>query len=348
MSARNQRYMMRAVTEEQWERWDAWLSARPDGHLLQSWIWGDLKSKSGWHPLRLALWDEERDEIVAAAQVLRKTAPRLPLRLGHLAYIPKGPVLDWSQPDLCVAFFAQLDNHLRRQGALALRMDLMQEEGTPEAELVLKRMQALDAHTERTIQPLRTIIVDLEHSEEEILARMKEKWRYNVGLARRRGVTVRVAETEEDVRAWYDLLRVTCERDGFGVHTLDYYLDAQRLLGQQNYARIFLAEFEGQLLGGIFVTLFAREGIYLYGASSNEQRKHMPNHLLQWEAMCWAKRNGATRYDLWGIPATDDDDEAMAGVYRFKSGWGGRVTRFLGCYERVYNPLGMSLARRFI
>ncbi|MBO0782847.1 MAG: peptidoglycan bridge formation glycyltransferase FemA/FemB family protein, partial [Ktedonobacteraceae bacterium] len=143
-------------------------------------------------------------------------------------------------------------------------------------------------------------------------------------------------------------LQVTSERETFGVHTLDYYLDCWRLLSRQQRARLFLAEYEGQLLAGIFVSLFAREGIYLYGASSNELRKHMPNHLLQWEAMTWAKRNGATSYDLWGIPPTDDDDESMAGVYRFKSGWGGRVVRFLGCYERVYQPLAMSLARHFI
>ncbi|MBO0795538.1 MAG: peptidoglycan bridge formation glycyltransferase FemA/FemB family protein, partial [Ktedonobacteraceae bacterium] len=345
MSAQNQRYILRAVAEEQRTLWDEWMNAQPGGHLLQSWTWGELKSESGWHPLRLALWDDERTEIVAAAQVLRRSAPRMPLRLGHLAYIPKGPVIDWSRADLCTTFFSQLDQCLRRQGALALRMELNFETGTQAGELVMKRMQELSTRPERTIQPLRTIIVDLEPDEDAILARMKEKWRYNIGLARRRGVTVRVAETEQDVRSWYALLQVTSERETFGVHTLDYYLDCWRLLSRQQQARLFLAEYEGQLLAGIFVSLFAREGIYLYGASSNELRKHMPNHLLQWEAMTWAKRNGATSYDLWGIPPTDDDDESMAGVYRFKSGWGGRVVRFLGCYERVYQPLAMSLAR---
>lgn len=96
------------------------------------------------------------------------------------------------------------------------------------------------------------------------------------------------------------------------------------------------------------MSLFARQGIYLYGASSNEQRQLMPNYVLQWEAMRWAKSQGASSYDLWGIPATDAEDEAMAGVYRFKGGWGGRVVQFLGGYEQVYRPITMQVARRFL
>jgi len=92
----------------------------------------------------------------------------------------------------------------------------------------------------------------------------------------------------------------------------------------------------------------AKQAIYLYGASSNEQRQLMPNYLLQWEAIRWAKQEGATTYDFWGIPETDDQGEAMAGVYRFKSGWGGRIVRFLGNYEYIYHPLAMHLVRKVL
>ena len=111
---------------------------------------------------------------------------------------------------------------------------------------------------------------------------------------------------------------------------------------------MLLAEYEGRLLAGIFVGLFANQGIYLYGASSNESRNLMPNYLLQWEAIRWAKQQGATHYDFWGIPETDDEQEAMAGVYRFKSGWGGCVTIFVGCYEHVYRPVEMRVARKLV
>jgi peptidoglycan pentaglycine glycine transferase (the first glycine) len=339
-------YVLRTVPVEQRQQWDRFVTHSAHGHLLQSWGWGELKARAGWSPLRLALY--ENDEIIAAAQVLRRTAPHVPLRAGHLAYIPRGPVIDWSQSALCASFFAQLAAYLRGQGAIAARLEPDQLTDAPDAEFVLQRLEAIHMHSTSPVQPLRSIIVDLSLPEEALLAGMKEKWRYNVRLAGRKGVTVRAAQTPEDVRSWYHLLQTTGERDQFGVHTLDYYLNAWNIFAPRAQARLLLAEYSGQLLAGIFVALFARQAIYLYGASSNEQRQLMPNYLLQWEAMRWAKQEGALSYDLWGIPATDAEDEAMAGVYRFKRGWGGRVVQFIGCYEATYNPLLMQIASKFM
>lgn len=344
-------YRLRPVSTTQREQWDSFIAGHPQGHVLQSWGWGELKALGGWNPLRLALWDTEQQTIVAAAQVLRRSAGRLPLWIGHLAYIPKGPVLDWSNSALCQEFFSYLHPFLYRQGALALHMELGQHNvGVPATNIppLADTLTTLHFHPVPSVQPLRTILLDLTPDEATLLARMKEKWRYNVRLAGRKGVTVRVAQTIEDVHAWYDLLQTTGERDSFGVHTRDYYLSAWRIFAPRNQARLFLAEYQGQLLAGIFVSKCAQQGIYLYGASSNEQRNLMPNHLLQWEAMRWAKQEGAVSYDFWGIPETDDEEEAMAGVYRFKRGWGGEVVQFVGCYEHIYRPLRLSLAKRML
>jgi peptidoglycan pentaglycine glycine transferase (the first glycine) len=191
-------------------------------------------------------------------------------------------------------------------------------------------------------------VLDITPDEEGLLAHMKDKWRYNLRLAGRKGVQVRAAQTVEDVRNWYRLLQTTGQRDQFGIHTLDYYVQAWRIFVSRQQARLFLAECDGQLLAGIFVGLLAKQAIYLYGASSNERRNLMPNYLLQWEAIRWARSEGATSYDLWGIPETDDEDEVMAGVYRFKSGWGGRIVSLVGNYEYVYHPGIMQFARKFI
>jgi peptidoglycan pentaglycine glycine transferase (the first glycine) len=199
----------------------------------------------------------------------------------------------------------------------------------------------------RPVQPIRTIMLDLTPDEQGLLTNMKEKWRYNIRLAGRKGVQVRPARGREDVQAWYRLLQTTGQRDSFGIHTFDYYWQAWQIFTPLQQAQLFLAEYEGQLLGGIFVGSMARHAIYLYGASGNENRNLMPNYLLQWEAIRWAKSQGATSYDMWGIPETDDADEAMVGVYRFKSGWGGRVARFAGNYEHVFHPLAMRLARKW-
>ena len=329
------RYILHPVTVEQREQWDDFVAHHPSGHFLQSWGWGELKATAGWRPLRFAFWDTGQQQILAAAQVLCRASLHLPLWTGHFAYIPKGPVLDWSHPLLSDALFSQLNTQLRRRGAFALRVELPQEAGTMTGEAVRERMISLGFQPARAIQPLRTILLDLMPDEGILLARMKEKWRYNVRLASRKGVIVRTAQT-------------TSERDKFGIHTLDYYLRAWYIFTPRNQARLLLAEYDGQLLAGIFVGLLGKQAIYLYGASSNEQRHLMPNYLLQWEAIQWAKQQGAAVYDFWGIPATDDQDEDMAGVYRFKRGWGGEVVRFLGGYEWEYRPLAMRLARSFL
>ncbi len=338
---------LRLVPSSYQKQWDQFVNDHPAGHLLQSWGWGELKASVGWHPLRFALWDEQK-HIVAVAQVLCRTVPHVPLRVGYLAYIPKGPVLDWSRPELCATFFRQLNRALQRSGALALRMEPLQALAVATNDRLMEGLAATLFVPTTPVQPLRTIVLDLTADEAKLLAQMKEKWRYNLRLAERKGVSVRIAESAEDVKAWYVLMQSTGVRDEFGIHTLQYYLQAWYIFSARHQARLFLADYNGQLLAGIFVGLFARQGIYLYGASSNEQRNLMPNYLLQWEAIRWAKQEGASSYDFWGIPATEHEDEAMAGVYRFKRGWGGDIVRFVGCYEHVYHPIAMRLASKYL
>ncbi len=312
-----------------------------------------LKASAAWQPLRVALWDTEREQIVAGAQILRRGVPYIPPRLGHLAYIPRGPVLDWTRQDdedaqLPELFFSQLLPFLRSQGAIALHVELPLLDGEKQGLLACQALTASGFRPARPVQPIRTILLDLTPEEQSLLANMKEKWRYNMRLAARKGVQVRLASSKEDVQAWYRLLQITGQRDHFGIHSFEYYWRAWQIFAPSGQAELLLAEQEGQLLAGIFVGYMARQAIYLYGASSNEHRNLMPNYLLQWEAIRRAKTHRATCYDFWGIPDTDDADEAMAGVYRFKSGWGGRIVRFAGNYEYVFRPLAMRLVRRFL
>lgn len=345
MAFGEEKYTFRPLTLS--DRWIWERFVMEHGHLLQSWTWGDLKASATWRPLRLGLFDE-RQQLVAGAQVLRRTAPRVPVQLGHLAYIPKGPVLDWTRADVRDLFFARLHPFLRRHGALALRFECDLEAETPLGEQARAYFESEGMQSLPSVQPLRTIQLDIEPSEEALLSQMKEKWRYNVRLARKRGVTIRLAETLEDIQSWYTLMETTSERDKFGIHSLRYYQRAWQMYHADDRLRLYLAEHEGQLLAGIFVSLYAQEGIYMYGASSNEKRQLMPNYLLQWEAIRWVKSCGAVSYDFWGIPDTEAEDEAMAGVYRFKRGWGGRVVHFVGGYQYVYHPLAMKLASRFV
>jgi lipid II:glycine glycyltransferase (peptidoglycan interpeptide bridge formation enzyme) len=309
--------------------WDQFIARDPHGHLLQTWAWGDLKAAFGWRPVRLLV--ERDDQWVAGAQVLYRSFG--PLTLG---YVPKGPVLASDDPQDMDLLWAAIHRRSRRMRAVALKVE-PEWRADDEAQAHARLRMAGFQPSSQTIQPRRTIIVDLRAEEDEILARMKPKWRYNVGLSIRKGVEVHAAGSEE-IERFFALMQITGERDAFGIHSLDYYRQAWELFAPVDRVRLLIASYEGAPLAGLMVYAFNGMAWYMYGASSLEQRNLMPNHQLQWRAMQWAKSVGCRQYDLWGITDTDPDDlnAELAGVERFKAGFGGDVVRYVGAYDYVY------------
>jgi len=188
-------------------------------------------------------------------------------------------------------------------------------------------------------------MVDLRGTEDDILARMKQKTRYNIRLANKKDVTVR---SWDDLPAFHQMMLVTGGRDGFGVHSLEYYQRAYDLFHPTGMAELLVAEYEGVPLAALMVFARGRRAWYMYGASTDEERNRMPTYLLQWEAMRWARSKGAEEYDLWGVPDEDEEtleahfterNDGLWGVYRFKRGFGGELKRAVQALDRVYNPL---------
>ncbi len=318
------------------------------GHVLQSTAWAELKSRFGWSAQRLALARDDR--FVAGAQILFR---KLPLGLVF-AYIPRGPVAD---PQDHATFATVLDAACaaaRARGAFVLKIELNAHEDSasnlPSA--IRPPPSAIsDLPSANPIQPRTTIHVDLTRDLDTILAQMKPKWRYNIRLAERKGMTVR-AGSAADIATFYRLLQVTGARDAFAIHSEDYYRAAFDLFTAQDAARLFVAEYEGEPLAAIFVTAFGEEAIYLYGASGNAHREAMPNHALHWHAMQWAKSRGCARYDLWGIADTawaeapEDANKRPHGLYQFKQGFGGAVVRYAGAYDVVFSRWRYALYTR--
>lgn len=328
-------------------QWDDFVAAQR-GHLLQSWGWGEFKSRFGWHVARFVVWDETGEHPRGVAQVLLRDLP-----LGRMAYVPKGPVAGPEDQATWEQLLGMLRDYARTQRAAFLKVELDAEGKPALAELLVNEGFRPSDHT---IQPRSTIVISLDEDEDEILMRMKSKTRYNIRLAERKGVTVREGQ-EEDLSLFYRLLQETGRRDGFAVHDQEYYLQAWRIFTPQDNAKLLLAFYGDELLAGLMVFVFGSRAWYLYGASSNRHRNRMPNHLLQWRAMCWAKERGCSSYDLWGIPAEaaagqDEDMEAVLergglwGVYRFKQGFGGRLVRYSPSYDYVRSPILYWLGTR--
>lgn len=330
--------------------WDDFVATHPAGHLLQGWAWGELKGAFGWEPVRLAVL--EGGEIRAAAQVLFRR------RFGvSLAYVPRGPVVDWGDEAAVGLLLAAIREAGRARRAIFLKI----EPNRPDDPALRGRLRAYGFRPAATVQPRHSVVIDLQADDDELLARMKLKTRYNVRLAGRRGVTVRPARGPADVALFYDMLQETARRHAFGIHTLDYYQAAHRLLNGAGRGVLLLAERAGEALAGAWASVCGVEAVNLYGASRQEGQKHRPTYLLQWEVMRWARDHGCARYDLWGgIPegVTEEDaaeaqEEAgepggLRGVAAFKlsfCGRLGRLTHTVGAYDRPYRRLLYRLYR---
>jgi peptidoglycan pentaglycine glycine transferase (the first glycine) len=341
--------------------WDRALLALPNAHVLQSWAWGAFKSRHGWQALPLLF--QSGGQTMAAAMVLRR---RLPLLPASVLYVPRGPILDWDDAGLAAEVLGALERLARQQRAILLKIDpdIYFPDAAPGfssrpacaprlAGLLQARGWQISA---QPVQFANTVLLDLNHPEEDLLAGMKQKSRYNTRLARRRGVTVRVG-AHADLGPFFNLYAETARRDGFPIRPRAYYLDAWSSFLDLDQARLLLAEVEGEVVAGLILFLLGSTAWYMYGASSTRHRKRMPNNLLQWEAIRQARATGCLLYDLWGAPDQLDESDPMWGVYRFKLGLGGELARGLGAWDfpartmiyRLYMdviPRYVSLLRR--
>ncbi|NBF40559.1 MAG: peptidoglycan bridge formation glycyltransferase FemA/FemB family protein [Spirochaetes bacterium] len=324
---------------------------------MQSAFWARFKQQFGWSPHLFAVGDLHSG--AASASGSRPDMPLLVLtrRLSpgmHIAYIPHGP----EAPELVAAGAA---------GAAGAAVGVLAELAAEVAERLERRplFVRFDVSFEEAatgglvrapvdIQPPSTVIIDLTPEEEALLGAMKPKTRYNVRLAGKRGVDVRAGRVRapadkpaDDLDRWYELYRETAERDRIAIHSPAYYRALFDTAGAYPGVDLSLlvAEHEGELLAGIIVLRFGGTATYLYGASSNHKRNLMAPYALQWEAMRRSREAGAAHYDLFGVPPADDPGHPMHGLYRFKTGFGGRILHRAGGWDYPARPAGYALYR---
>jgi peptidoglycan pentaglycine glycine transferase (the first glycine) len=310
--------------------WDTFLSKFSNPHILQTAAWGNLKAEFGWNLAYITTSE-------CGAQILvKKIAPGI-----NFAYIPKGPVgVGWDE------IWPEIDVMCKEKRCIFLKIEpdwLENDEKNQENnKLHLPNDFLPSVHT---IQPRSSLVIDLSGDEARILGRMKQKTRYNINLALKKNVIVR---PYTDISAFYELMRVTGQRDQFGIHSQTYYQKAFELFHNRGECQLLVAEYGGQPISALIVFQVGRRAWYFYGASSDVHRELMPNYLLQWEAMRWSKNQGCTEYDLWGVPDEDLEvletnftsrNDGLWGVYRFKRGFGGQLKRSVGAWDKIYNPI---------
>jgi len=305
--------------------WNTALASLPLAHVLQTWEWGQFKSRHGWTP-RYLVWNDDTGQPRAAALVLRRRLGRLPL---CVIYVPKGPAMDYADTPLVDQVLGDLERFARQSRAIFIKID-PDLNPHPLPFSLLGRREWIES-TEQ-IQFRNTMEIDLRKSEDELLAAMHQKTRYNIRLALKRGVTVRPG-TLDDLELLYAMYDETARRDQFIIRPLDYYGDAWGSFIEAGLAQPLIAEFESTPIAALILFHFAGRAYYFYGMSRDVHRNLMAPHLLQWEAMRWARAQGCTVYDMWGAPDTLNESDPMWGVYRFKQGFGGQFVQHIGAWD---------------
>jgi peptidoglycan pentaglycine glycine transferase (the first glycine) len=296
--------------------WNTFVESQATGNITQTWEWADLAHAAGGNALRLGAYMD--GELRGAMLIVVERAPLL--RRPYF-YVPRGPVVADPQSPALAALCARAEEEARKRGAFMLKVEPYVRDGDA---TWLDALAALGfQRNPYATHPRRSWTLDVRPTEEQLLAGMKEKWRYNIRLATKKGVQAREATNDADIATFYRLYQETAARDGIWIHPKEHYERFLKLYGERDAAALLLAEYEGEPIAALIVAKCGPVATYMFGASSNQQRNRMPNHLLQWTAIRWARAHGCSLYDFRAIAEVLEPDEDMYSLYTYKQGFGG-------------------------
>ena len=335
------------VSASDQREWNAFVAQQPAFGLLQSWEWGELKAKAGWQAFRVAV--KQDGHIVAGAQMLVK---HLIPGLASIAYIPRGPVGNWLDPEIASGLLNMLHQIARDHQAVFLRIEppLLDEPAFHQA------VERLDFRsTSHTNQPRATIILNLDQELDDIVQQMRKKTRQYIRRAMREGITVRIG-SRGDLGTFYKIMRRTSQRQGFPHRSRKYYENEWQTFASNEQIVLLMAVCGGQVRAVRTAYCLGRHAAEFHAGRVDHSENLHADYLLVWEAIKWAKRRGCTTYDLWGIPdeisqipfaaghpPVSDRTDGLWGVYRFKRGFSKDLVCYVGAYDYVYSAIPYAL-----
>jgi len=302
---------------------------------MQSKEWTEVKSN--WKNEMIAVKDEQGNIKGAMSILIRK----IPFFNNTLMYSPRGPVCDIHDFDTMQQLIAEAKEIAKEYKGYVLKIDPDVEKEDAEFAQMLNKLGFRikgDSKNFEGIQPRFVFRLNVKgKTEEQVMQEFHNKTRYNIRVAMKKGVEVRIG-SREDLPDFHKVMVETGVRDEFVVRSIEYFEKMYDCLAPE-HLRLYLAYYEGKLIAGTIAVLYGNKCWYVYGASSNEHRNVMPNYLLQWEMIKWAIESGCDIYDFRGVSGDLDENNPLYGLYRFKKGFNGKFTEFIGELDLVFNPL---------
>ncbi len=324
--------MYELITNETLQEYEAFVQSHPKGNFAQSYLWG--KQKPMWVWKAIAVRGEDGNIKGTMAVMIRK----MPLTGRTLMYACRGPVCDLDDRETFAELLEGAKALAAEHKSYVIKIDPdVPSDNTAFADMLHSfgfRGKEGGKNFE-AIQPRYVFRLNVEgKTEEEVQAGFHQKWRYNIRVAQKKGVEVKICG-KEMVPEFAQLMLTTGVRDGFVTRQPEYFAAMLDNLGE--HCRLYMAFHEGQPIAGTLAIHYGDKVWYLYGASSNEHRNLMPNYLLQWEMIRWAIETGCRIYDFRGVSGDISEDNPLYGLYRFKKGFGGDFTEFVGELDLVLN-----------
>lgn len=313
------------------KRYKEFLENNENARLTQALEWG--KVKNNW--IQEIVYLEENGKIIASMSLLLEKVPKIK---SYLMYASRGPVCDPKDIETINKLVKEAYALAKKYNAFCLKFDpqIIYDEN-------LEKMYKQNGYKtsgkkpdhDRLIQPLYEAVLDIENkTEEELMKGFAEKTRYNIRLSKRKGVEVYYSRKEEDLKAFYELYKITCTRDKIGCRDYEYF---KRMLEafDEEHLKIYIARHEDTILSAAIAVTYGTEMFYLYGASSNEKRNLMPNYAMQWEMIKWGLEKNCKTYNFGGVIYLDKNN----GLYKFKTGFVREkgLLKYIGEVDKVYN-----------
>ena len=322
------------LNERELQEYENFVQKHYRAHIMQSVTWANVKYD--WIN-EIIVIKNKKGKIKGGMSVLIR---KMPILNKTMMYAPRGPICDIDDKETLIEIVKQAKILAKKHKCFVLKMDPDIDYKDEEFEKIVKRIGFKIQNRKKDfsgVQPRFVFRLDTSNkSEDEIFNSFHSKTRYNIRLAQKKGVTVRVG-TYEDIPLFYDVMKVTGSRDGFVPRSLEYFQIMYKALGKYN--RLYIVEYEGKVIAGALTILYGDKVWYLYGASSNEYRNVMPNHLMQWEMIKWGIENSCNVYDFRGCADGSDRSVPIDGLCRFKMSFNAKLVEFVGELNYPINPV---------
>lgn len=328
---------MEILLPNQYDEYEAFVASHPQGSIYQSVLWQKVKSNWGFEAV------VSRGEDGAIRGAMGVLVQKVPLFGTSFLYAPRGPVCDYRDKEVLADLKAGADALAKKHSAHLFKVDpdLLHDEPAVANFLAMGFKQITGGDGFETIQPRFNYRLYLEgRNQEQLMMNFTQKTRYNIRVAQKHGVEIRVVG-QEHLDDFMRLMEVTGKRDGFTVRPRSYFARMLDVLG--DHVRLYMAFYEGQAVSGAICTNYGDKACYLYGASDNLYRNVMPNYLIQWEMIRWAEETGCTVYDFQGVSGNLDESNPLYGLYRFKKGFSGSLDELAGEFDYLYRPITARL-----